>query len=222
MNNQLPATKSFEDKPAIRLPANKKLSQSRLHMAAIQTLPTLMQVELTPKEAASGATRTFRINDPVPCLECVHLRPIYRMQCGACKGLGYINTDREVIVNLPAGVTSGQELSFPELGRCDLRTGKKTELVVKAKIGNRPNLKITGNNITCILPVSLNEALLGAEIEVPTVDSKVMIKLNPLTQAGKVYLLRGKGINGGDLMVVIEVLMPGILTKEESRLLGRA
>jgi molecular chaperone DnaJ len=204
-----------------KLPANKMLSQSRLHMAAIQTLPTLIQIELTPKEAAWGTSRVFKIEDPIACLDCIHLKPINRMQCTNCKGLGYHNIKRQVSVILPAGLKSGQEISYPELGRCDLRSGKNSDLIIKIKIGSRSTLEIDGKTVTCTLQISLHEALLGAEIEIPIVDNKVTIKINPLTRPGKVYLLKGKGINGGDLVINIKIWMPEILTEEESKLLGK-
>ena len=141
------------------------------------------------------------------------------MQCSTCSGLEYINVDRKVSINLPGGTTDGQEISYPELGRYDLRSGKNGDLIIKIKIEGNAKANIEGKNMSYILPVSLQEALLGAQIEVPVVGSQVMIKLSPLTQPGKVYLLKGKGIDGGDLMITIKVLIPEVLTTEECDLL---
>ena len=75
-----------------------------------------------------------------------------------------------------------------------------------------------GKNITCTLPVSLYEAVLGAEIEIPTATGKVVMKLQPLTQPGRVYRLKGLGIADGDQLVTVEVNMPQTLTKEQVQL----
>ncbi len=99
-----------------------------------------------------------------------------------------------------------------------MASGKNSDLVVKINIADHPSLKIEGKNITCTVAVSLYEAVLGTEIEVPTATGKVLMKLHPLTPPGKVYRLRGLGLAGGDQLVSIEVTMPQKLTKEQIQL----
>jgi curved DNA-binding protein len=206
------------EQPTLSLPANKKLSESKLRLAAIQALPTEVDADISLKEALRGATCTITINDPVACAECAKLKPINRMQCQNCKGVTYVFVDRKVEITLPPGLVPGQEIRFPELGRYNLTSGKNSELVVKINIVDHPILKVDGKNLTCTVPVSLYEAVLGTEIEVPTATGKVLMKLQPLTSPGKVYRLRGLGLAGGDQLVTIEVTMPQKLTKEQSQL----
>jgi DnaJ-class molecular chaperone len=210
-----PETKAAVAKPA---PANKKLSESRLRLAAIQALPTVVEAEITLKEAIRGTNRTFVIHDQTVCTACVNLKPISRSQCTECKGLGYQQVERQVEVTLAAGILNGQELRHPGLGGADVRSGKNGDLLVKIKITEHPYLKLEGKNITCTLPVSLYEAVLGAEIEIPTATGKVVMKLQPLTQPGRVYRLKGLGIADGDQLVTVEVNMPQTLTKEQVQL----
>jgi len=207
-----------EQQPTLTLPVNKKLSDSKLRLAAIQTLPTEADAAVSLKEAVRGATCNFTINDPVACTYCVNLKPINRMQCPQCKGVSYVFVDRKVEIILPAGLLPGQEIRFPELGRYNLASGKNSDLVVKINISDHPVLRIDGKNIVCTITVSLYEAVLGTEIEVPTATGKVLMKLHPLTPPGKIYRLRGLGLAGGDQLVTIEVTMPQKLSKEQTQL----
>ncbi len=202
-------------KPA---PVNKKLSESRLRLATIQSLATLVEAEVTLKEAMKGAARTFTIADQIACTNCVNLKPVNRLQCQNCKGLGYQKAERQVEITLQPGLLEGQEIRYSSMGAADIRSGKNGDLIVKIKITEHPYLKIEGKNITCTLPTSLYEAVLGAEIEIPTATGKVVMKIQPLTQSGRVYRLKGLGLAGGDQLVTIDVLMPQVLTKEQVEL----
>jgi molecular chaperone DnaJ len=207
-----------EQQPVLILPPNKKLSESKLKLAAIQGLPTEAEAEVSLKEAVRGAKCTLTINDPVVCNECVDLKPINRRQCAKCKGVTYVFVDRKVDITLPAGLLPEQEIRFHELGRFNLASEKNSDLIVKIHIADHPSLKIEGKNITCTVVVSLYEAVLGTEVEVPTATGKVLMKLHPLTPPGKVYRLRGLGLAGGDQLVTIQVDMPQKLTKEQTQL----
>ncbi len=223
-NTDYQVNKSMESEPGSEIsttkpvPANKKLSESRLRLAAIQAFSTTVEAEVTLKEAIQGTSRSFVIFDQAPCINCAELKPINRLQCEACKGLGYQKVERQAEVKLPPGLLNNQEIRHPALGGCDIRSGKNGDLIVKIKIGEHPYLKVEDKNITCTLPVSLYEAILGAEIEIPTATGKVVMKLQPLTQLDRVYRLKGLGIAGGDQLVAIEIIMPQSLTKEQVEL----
>ena len=199
-------------------PANKKLSESRLRLAAIQALPTVVETEITLKEAIRGTSRTFTVKDQTICLNCVNLKPVNRLQCTECKGVGYQQVERKVETSLAPGLLVGEDIRLPDLGAADIRSGKNGDLVIKIKIAEHPYLKVEGKNITCDLSVTLYQAVLGGEVEVSTATGKVVMNLQPLTQAGRVYRLKGLGLAGGDQLVTIEVNMPQMLTKEQVQL----
>jgi len=207
-----------EPQSTITLPPNKKLSESRLRLATIQALPTEVEAQISLADAVRGVTCTLTINDPVPCEECARLKPINRLQCQNCKGVTHTFVDRKIDVNLQPGLLPGDEIRFAELGRYNIASGKRSDLVVKIAIADHPMLKIDGNNLTCTISVPLYDAILGSEIEVPVATGKVMMKLQPLTQSGKIYRLRGLGLAGGDQLVIVEVAMPQKLTKEQVQL----
>lgn len=181
----------------------------------IQALSLELTTEVTLKEAIKGAKRIFDISDPTPCEDCSGMKPVTRMQCGTCRGLGYFNVDRKEEINLPAGMYDGMEIRKPELGRYDLRAGKFGDLVIRIKIKEHPQLALSGKDVTCTVPITLYEAILGAEIEVPTATGRVMMKIQQCTQPGRIYRLKGLGLAGADQLVTIEVVLPANLTAED-------
>jgi DnaJ-class molecular chaperone len=181
----------------------------------IQALAYEVQAEVSLKEAIKGTRFSFTIGDPTPCEDCAGLKPVNRMQCQTCRGLGYFNANREEEVVLPPNMYDGMEIRKPELGRYDLRACRNGDLIIKIKVKEHPHLTIIGNDLQCTVPVLLYEAVLGAEIEVPTATGKVVMKIQPLSQPGRIYRLKGLGLGGGDQLVKIEVLIPQKISGEE-------
>ena len=98
------------------------------------------------------------------------------------------------------------------------------DLIVVIKEEEHPNFERSGNNLVHNLGISVTTAILGGDAEVPTIDGRVRITIEPGTQSGKVLRLRGKGlpdINGrgrGDIIIVVDVVIPTELTKDERKL----
>lgn len=183
--------------------------------AKIQALALEMEIDVTLKEAVKGTRKQITITDPTPCEDCANLKPVNRMQCSSCRGLGYYNVDRAIELDLPAGMYDGMEIRRQEQGRYDLRAGRYGDLVIKIKLRQHPCLTVQGRDILCSVPVTLYEAMLGSEIEIPTATGKGVIKIQPLTQPGRVYRLKGLGLAGSDMLVTISVVIPQTLSGEE-------
>jgi curved DNA-binding protein len=181
----------------------------------IQALSLELVTEVTIKEAAKGTRRVFDISDPTPCEDCAGMKPVTRMQCSTCRGLGYFHVERKEEIELPPGLYDGLEIRKPELGRYDLRAGRYGDLVIKIKVKEHPYLSLSEKDVLCTVPVTLYEAILGAEIEVPTATGRVMMKVQPLTQSGRVYRLKGLGLAGADQLVTVEVIIPQSLSNDE-------
>ena len=192
-----------------------------MEQVQVQAQALLMDIEISLKEAVKGTRKQFIITDPTPCENCATKKPLERMQCDSCRGLGYFNVDRSVDVDLPPGVLDNTELRKTALGRWDLRAGKYGDLILKIKLREHPFLKVDGKDLHCVIPVTIYEAMLGAEIQVPTPTGKVAMKIQPLTQQGRTYRLKGLGLAGGDMHVVIDVIIPKRLTGEEVKLYRR-
>ncbi len=183
----------------------------------IQPLALEMEIEVTLREAIKGASKELVITDPTPC-ECFSQRTGSKMQCQRCGGMGYTKLDRKQLVDLPAGMFDNMEVRLPDQGRFDLRVGRNGDLIARIKLKPHPLLRVLGRDVTITIPVTIYEAVLGSEIEVPCATGKVVMKIQPLTQSGRVYRLKGLGLAGADQLVTIEVVIPQVLDAEEVQL----
>lgn len=181
----------------------------------IQAQPLEMEIEVSLKEAVKGCNRQLTISDNKACEECVSLKPVNRMQCQYCRGVGYFTQDRRVELDLPKGLYDDMEIRRTALGKWDMRANAHGDLVIKIKVRPHPVLGVLGRDITVNVPVTLYEAMLGAEIEVPTATGRVVMQIKPLTQPGRVYRLKGLGLAGADQLITVDVIIPDKLTAEE-------
>lgn len=201
--------------------ATQEAGKSKVEEVQIQAQALEMEFEVTLREAIKGARKQVIITDPTPCDRCTDKKPLERMQCESCRGLGYFNVDRTVEIDLPSGMFNGLELRKHGQGRWDLRAGKYGDLIIKIKLREHPFLKVIGKEIKCILPVTIYEAMLGADVQIPTATGKVSMKIQPLTQQGRMYRLKGLGLAGADMIVIIDVVIPKKLSGEEVKLYRR-
>ncbi len=133
--------------------------------------------------------------------------------------------EEEVIsINIPAGVTEGMQLSMSGKGN-EVAGGIPGDLLILIEEKTDSVLKRDGNNVIYDLYISFTDAALGSSSEVPTIDGKVKIKIEPGTQSGKILRLRGKGIKDidgygrGDQLIHVNIWTPKNLTKEERSIL---
>lgn len=146
-------------------------------------------------------------------------------KCPQCAGQGVTRGEDVIAIKIPAGVEEGMQLSVSGKGNAGARSGVPGDLLVLIEEKPHPTLIRDGHNLLFEKYISISEAALGATVEVPTIDAKARIKIQPGTPAGKVMRLRGKGlpdVNGygrGDLLVTINVWIPKELTKEEKGIL---
>ncbi len=144
-------------------------------------------------------------------------------KCVSCNGEGIIKGQEIVKINIPAGVEDGMQLNASGKGNAARRGGINGDLIILIEEEEHPELIRDGQNLFYNLFLSIPDAALGSTVEIPTIDSKVKIKIDSGTQPGKILRLRGKGLprlNGygkGDLLVNINVWIPKILTKDEKK-----
>ena len=148
-------------------------------------------------------------------------------RCTSCSGEGVVRDAEVITLKIPAGVAEGMQMSVSGKGNAARRGGVNGDLLVLIEEEKDPELIRDGNDLIFNLYVSFPDAALGAPVEIPTVDGKVKIKIEPGTQPGKVLRLRGKGlpdVNGygrGDILVSINVWVPKSLSKEEKATLEK-
>jgi molecular chaperone DnaJ len=148
-------------------------------------------------------------------------------KCTSCYGEGIVKETEVVTLNIPAGIAEGMQMSVTGKGNAARRGGINGDLLVVVEEEKHPDLLRDGNDLIYYLYLSVPDAALGVPIEVPTVEGKVKIRIEPGTQPGKILRLRGKGLpelNGygkGDLLVNISVWVPRNLSKEETAILEK-
>lgn len=159
------------------------------------------------------------------CSACGGEGTIIKDKCKTCGGDGVVHGEEVVSVKIPAGVAEGMQLSMSGKGNTGKRNGIPGNLLIQVEEEAHPDLIRDDNDLVYNLLLGFPVAALGGTVEIPTIDSKVKIKIDPGTQPGKVLRLRGKGLPGfnsygvGDLLVNISVYVPETLDKDEKKIL---
>lgn len=161
------------------------------------------------------------------CPTCSGEGKIIEHKCTKCYGDGIVKGEEVVELNIPAGVAEGMQLSVRGKGNAAARGGVNGDLIVVVEEEEHPDLKRDGANLHHELHVNFADAALGTSLEVPTVDGKARIKLDPGTQGGKLLRLRGKGLpdlergGKGDIIVHVNIWTPRNLSKQEKDILEK-
>lgn len=159
------------------------------------------------------------------CPQCNGEGKIIKNKCKVCSGEGIVYGEEVVEVNIPGGVAEGMQLSVNGKGNAGKHNGVPGDLLVVIEEEVHPDLIRDENDLIYNLLLSIPTATLGGTVEIPTIDSKVKVKIEPGTQPGKVLRLRGKGLPNvnsygyssgtGDLLVNVSVYVPETLSKDE-------
>jgi molecular chaperone DnaJ len=161
------------------------------------------------------------------CPTCGGEGKIITNKCKQCYGEGILKEEEVIPISIPAGVAEGMQMTVSGKGNAARRGGINGDLLVIIQEEHHPELIRDGNDLLYNLHISIPQASLGAAVEIPTVETKVKIKIEPGTQPGKILRLRNKGIpdvngyNRGDLLVSINVWIPKNLTREEQKLIEK-
>ena len=159
----------------------------------------------------------------VACPRCNGQGKIIKNKCPHCNGDGITMGEEIVEVNIPAGVYEGMQLSMRGKGNAGKYNGIPGDLLILVEEEKHPTLVRDENDLIYSLLLDIPTAALGGFAEIPTIDGKAKVTIDPGTQPGKVLRLRGKGLpslNGygkGDIVVNISVYIPETLSKEEKK-----
>ena len=156
------------------------------------------------------------------CQQCGGEGKIISNPCRSCGGTGLVRKRETIKVKIPAGVEAGMQLTVQGEGHAAKNNGINGDLLVVIEEQEHPDLKREGNNLYYTKIISMPDAILGAEVEIPCLDGPYKIKVDAGTQSGEVVRLRGRGlptVNGyggtGDLYVKIAVWIPKKLDKDD-------
>ncbi|MFQ5816922.1 MAG: molecular chaperone DnaJ [Terriglobia bacterium] len=159
------------------------------------------------------------------CPQCQGTGQIIRHPCTECQGSGRVQRERTLEVKIPPGVDTGTRLRIGGEGEAGFSGGPPGDLYVVLGVQNHPVFERRESNLYCSIPISFPQAVLGAEIRVPTLDGEEKLKIPEGTQSGTIIRLRGKGfpnLNGrgrGDLFVELKVVTPKTLTRQQRRMI---
>jgi molecular chaperone DnaJ len=159
------------------------------------------------------------------CPTCGGSGEIIEDPCVACRGVGRVESKKTLSIKIPPGVDTGDRLRHTGEGGPGEQGGPNGDLYILIEVKPHPIFKRNDADLLCDMPISFVTAALGGEIEVPTLDGRVDLKIPAETQTGKVFRLRGKGVqpvrggSPGDLLVSVHLETPVKLTPEQRELL---
>ncbi len=159
------------------------------------------------------------------CPKCRGNGKIITDPCTSCRGNGRIREDKTISVKVPPGVDTGDRIRLTGEGEAGEKGGPSGDLYVHVIVKDHPIFAREGTNLSCDVPISFTMAALGGEIEVPTLEGKVSLKIPAETQSGKLFRLKNKGVrsvratNKGDLICRVVVETPVNLDKRQKELL---
>ncbi len=168
-----------------------------------------------------------RMQTTAVCPECSGEGKIITNKCNVCFGNGIVEGEEVVAINLPAGVQDGMQLSMRSKGNAAARGGIPGDLIIVIEELDHEHFKRMGNDIYYELFISFPDAVNGTQLEVPTLDGKVRIKIDAGTQPGKLLRLRSKGLPSieghgkGDMLISINVWTPQTLSKDEKEIIEK-
>ena len=145
--------------------------------------------------------------------------------CKSCGGEGLVQESKTLSVKVPAGVDNGDRIRLAGEGEAGTLGGPNGDLYVQISVKDHAIFERDGRNLYCDVPISFVDAALGGELEVPTLDGRVSLKIPSETQTGKLFRVRGKGVvsvrggGPGDLLCRVSVETPVKLNKKQKGLL---
>lgn len=162
-----------------------------------------------------------------PCDTCRGTGKIIENKCDACRGNGFVRVQKKLDVNIPAGIDDGQQIGLKYQGSDGANGGSAGDLNIIISVRPHSVFERDGYDIYCEIPIAYSEAVLGAEIDVPTLEGTQKLTIPEGTQTGTVFTLRGKGITRvnskarGNLYVTVVIEVPKNLNSEQKSLLEK-
>ena len=160
-----------------------------------------------------------------PCPYCHGKGELPQDSCDNCGGEAVVRRKKELEVSIPAGIEDGMRLRVPGEGEIGEQNGPAGDLYVQIRIEDHELFQRKGKDLHLAVPISFSQAVLGDEIDVPTIDGKATLTIAPGTQTETILRMRGKGMPSlhdsgkGDQMVTVQVLVPTKLSRKQKELI---
>lgn len=186
---------------------------------------TEIEIQLRLEEVHKGGRQKIKLQQKArACPACKGAGMIGANTCPACKGAGHVIVDKSFDINIPVGARNGTVIKAAGKGQPGANGGKAGDLLIKIKVQSHPVFTVSGDDLTAEIPLTPWEAVLGANIEVPTIDgNQAEIKVQPGAQGGQKMRLRGYGLNKrgggrGDYYIKLKIVVPKNPTEKEKAL----
>jgi molecular chaperone DnaJ len=159
------------------------------------------------------------------CPQCRGNGKVINNPCSSCHGKGRVRDTKTISVKVPPGVDNGDRIRLSGEGEAGENGGPPGDLYVSINVSEHPIFKRDGTDLHCDVPISFATAVLGGEMEIPTLGGRVKLKIPPETQSGKIFRLRSKGVKSvrasskGDLLCKVMVETPVNFTRKQKELL---
>ena len=160
-----------------------------------------------------------------PCPTCGGEGETYSHKCSSCKGEGKKRVNKTIKVKVPAGVDTGDHMRVPGKGPAGENGGPNGDVYIEIKVKDHELYKRDGKDLYLTLPLTITEAILGCKKEIPTLDGIVILNVPSGSQSGEKHRIKGKGMKSpqgksqGDLYVVLKVITPTKLDKNQKKLI---
>ena len=180
-------------------------------------------VEVTLEEAYHGTNRTLSLQVEEPCASCQGSGWIQNVPCATCQGAGAVARRKRLEVKIPAGVRTGSRVRIAGKGQPGYG-GASGNLYLVISVKPHRSLERRGDNLYVDVPVPLTIAILGGEVQVPTLKGKLALKIPAETQNGRSFRLAGQGMphlgssGRGDLLARVNIVLPTKLSPKEKEL----
>ncbi|HXG91361.1 MAG TPA: J domain-containing protein [Blastocatellia bacterium] len=181
------------------------------------------EMEISLEDAHRGGRHRITIQAVRACPTCNGTGTSSGVVCTTCRGSGQVLSPKTIDVNIPPGARDGSVIKLPKQGQPGMGGGEPGDLYIRLKIKPHPNFTVAGDDITVEVPITPSEAVLGAKIEVPTIDGKAEMKIPAGAQGGQRMRLRGQGLNKrgggrGDEYVKLKIVVPTHPSEREREL----
>lgn len=160
------------------------------------------------------------------CSACSGKGYLFAKNCPTCRGRGTIKRNKEIIVTIPAGIDTGNQLRVAGMGEAGINGGRNGDLYIEFYVAKHPLFERHDDEITLSLPITITEAILGCKKEVPTLYGDVILTIPAGTQNKAKFLLKGKGVTNlgskrkGNMLVLVNVIIPNRLDRKQKELIN--
>jgi molecular chaperone DnaJ len=181
-------------------------------------------VEITLEEAYQGTNRILSLETEQPCPTCSGSGRIQNVLCSTCRGSGVVPHLKKLEVKIPPGVKNGSRVRIAGKGEPGRAGGSSGDLYLVTSVKPHQLFERRGDNLHVEVEVPLTVAVLGGEVQVPTLKGKLALKIPPETQNESAFRLAGQGMphlgnsSRGDLLARVKVVLPTDLSAEEKKL----